>query len=328
MCVCSPQTSMQMVFATDDYISGEQFTVMKCQRCGTGFTAPVPPPHNWDKYYPDSYYGDVNNRRFPQLVEAAQKALYSSRVRATQEMTQGQPGRVLDVGCGRGHLLKSFRDEGWEVLGTEISERAAQFPRERLKLPVAVGDLPQLKLAADQFDAVVLWHVLEHINDPLATLHQIHRILRPGGVLLVGVPNFGSLEARLTRDKWFHLDVPRHLNHFTPSGLIAALRQTCFDTKRVSYSAPEYDLFSALQSLLNRAGLSPNYLYNFLRKSGAKTARKRNSTILQVIAHLLLLPAASPIAVALAVLTPFFHCGATQAVWATKTSGHTPGTAT
>ena len=103
-----------------------------------------------------------------------------------------------------------------------------------------------------------MWHVLEHWPDPREPLRAAARLLRPGGVFMVGVPNFASPEARTARDKWFHLDVPRHLVHLTPRWLRDELAGIGFEPRRISYLAPEFDGFSFIQSALNLLGLPHN----------------------------------------------------------------------
>ena len=155
-------------------------------------------------------------------------------------------------------------------MGTEFSDDACRFAREKLKLTVRVGALHELNFPAASFDVVVMWHVLEHVSDPRPTVAEVSRILRPGGVFLVGVPNFGSPEARLTKAGWFHLDVPRHLSHHTPASLEAVLNAAGLQPRWRSFLAPEYDTFSFVQSLLNWLGVRQNLLYNWLRGHGAK----------------------------------------------------------
>ena len=162
------------------------------------------------------------------FFESLQRILHIKRARWIEKRNDRRPGRVLDVGCGRGLLLKVFRNRGWEVAGTELSDQAASYAREVLHLPVQTGNLEQLNLPANQFDAVVMWHVLEHLPEPRATLAVVNRVLKPGGVFIASVPNFGGWEARFSRDKWFHLDVPRHLTHFTNESLRHLLRDTGF----------------------------------------------------------------------------------------------------
>jgi SAM-dependent methyltransferase len=177
---------------------------------------------------------------------------------------------VLDVGCGRGFLLDAFRRRGWEPQGTELDDRSAAYAREVLGLEVATGTPDRWPWDDGRFDAVVLWHVLEHLGDPGIAIEEAHRLLRPGGVLMVGVPNFASPEARLTGGGWFHLDVPRHAVHLTPEWLEATLDGVGFDVRRRSGLAPEYDVFSFVQSAENRLALRQNLLYDVLRGRAAK----------------------------------------------------------
>ena len=102
-----------------------------------------------------------------------------------------------------------------ETQGIERSATAAQQAREVLYLDVGVQDLDELIADGVSFDAVVLWHVAEHLHDPATTLRNVASLLRPGGVLMIAVPNFGSPEAKIGKAGWFHLDVPRHVFHFT-----------------------------------------------------------------------------------------------------------------
>ena len=256
------------MFSTFDYISGDTFHVVRCRQCAQVVTTPV--PAHIGRYYPAGYYGDEEGRRFPALVEWLQQKFYARRAQFVLRQMKGRPGRVLDIGCGRGLLLRAFQQKGYEVTGTEFSDDACRYAREVLGIPVRVGLLEQLRFPDDYYDVVVMWHVLEHISDPRPTLVEVARILRPGGIFLVGVPNFGSPEAQLTRSSWFHLDTPRHLSHHTPVSLKTALTAAGLQPARIGFFAPEYDCFSFAQSLLNWLGVRPNLLYNWLRGHRAK----------------------------------------------------------
>jgi SAM-dependent methyltransferase len=268
-----PVGRLETLFPASDYVTGDSFEIRRCADCGLALTWPAPPSSEMGRYYPDAYYGDASEKRFVGPVEGIQRALYASRARIVEDAAGGRPGRVLDVGCGRGFLLDAFRRRGWTVEGTEMSTASSAHAREVLRIPVHVGPLEGLGLPAGSFDAVTLWHVLEHVTTPVALLEEIHRLLRPDGVLLVSVPNFGSPEARATGPGWFHLDVPRHLVHFTPATLDAALRDSGFDPVASSAYAPEFDSFSFVQSALNRAGLRHNALYDVLRGRAAKLGK-------------------------------------------------------
>ncbi len=313
-----PASSLNRLFAARDYITGDRFEITRCGACGFTVTLPAPSFEELARYYPAGYYGSAGRKRFPWLVEKLQGLLYGHRVAQVQEFCGGSPGRVLDVGCGRGLLLRAFRDRGWDVLGTEMSETSAAYPRDTLKLPVRVGDLAGMNFPDGLFDAVVMWHVLEHVTDPRAIVREVSRVLRPGGIFLVGVPNFGSFEARMCDDKWFHLDVPRHLIQFTPDALRGALEEAGFTISDTSFFAPEYDCFSFVQSALNQCGLRPNLLYNLLRGQGAKVLHGEEPGGAQIAATLLLSVPLGLLSVPATLLAGILSQGAAMTMYARK----------
>jgi 2-polyprenyl-3-methyl-5-hydroxy-6-metoxy-1,4-benzoquinol methylase len=251
-------------------VTHHAFQIATCPACGFVITSPQPDICEIGTYYPAGYYGDPGDRRFPAIIEALQNALYNRRAKMVEAVAGGRGGNVLDVGCGRGLLLAAFRKRGWQPQGTELSAAAARYAREVAKVPVEIGSLKDIHFPANHFDATTMWHVLEHIHDPRMILAEVRRILKPGGVLLVGVPNFSGFEARCFRDKWFHLDVPRHVTHLSKAKLTQAVENEGFQPRRWSHFAPEYDLFSFVQSSLNWCGLRHNLLYNVLRGKQAK----------------------------------------------------------
>jgi SAM-dependent methyltransferase len=260
------RASARPLFAARDYVTGDVFEVSECAACGLAVT--LPQPADVDRYYPAAYYGSAGARRFPGPVEWAQRRLYGARARAVEAIA-GLPGRVLDVGCGPGWLLDAFRRRGWEAAGTELSEDSAARARA-LGIPVHVGPPASWPWPDGHFDAITLWHALEHWPDPRVPVARLARLLRPGGVLLVGVPEFASAEARLAGAGWFHLDVPRHLVHLTRASLQRLLTEAGLSVRRTSTFAPEYDIFSLVQSAQNRLGLRHNLLYDLLRGRGAR----------------------------------------------------------
>jgi predicted SAM-dependent methyltransferase len=116
-------------------------------------------------------------------------------------------------------------------------------------------------------DAVTMWHVLEHLDDPARALSRIRRWLRPGGALLVGVPNLASAQAWLGGSRWYHLDVPRHRVHFTPAGIRSLLRAVGFEPVRTHHVLAEHNPFGMWQSLVSRGTRNPSYLYNLLKRN-------------------------------------------------------------
>jgi 2-polyprenyl-3-methyl-5-hydroxy-6-metoxy-1,4-benzoquinol methylase len=312
-----PVAECEVLFPAFDYISAEKFSVARCRACAQVVTLPV--PADLGKYYPPGYYGDARGRRFPAVMEWLQEKLYAWRAGQVLRRLQRKNARVLDVGCGHGHLLHAFQRNGCDVTGTEFSDGACRYAREVLKLPVRVGELRELNFPDGSFDVVVMWHVLEHVSDPRPTLAEVARILRPGGLFLVAVPNFGSPEARLTKSGWFHLDCPRHLSHHTNESLSRSLQAAGLTPMWVSSLAPEYDNFSFVQSLLNWFGARPNLLYNWLRGQQAKVIAGKKY-LGSIVLTALLAPVLCMVSVPVTLLLAFLGRGATLTITAVKPS--------
>jgi SAM-dependent methyltransferase len=310
-----PTAESEPLFPAFDYISGERFQIVRCRACGQVATTPV--PADIGRYYPPGYYGDASGRRFPAVMEWLQDRMYSLRAARVLKKLKRKNPRVLDIGCGRGLLLRAFQRQGCDVMGTEFSDGACRFAREVLNIPVRIGLIHELKFPDQSFDVVIMWHVLEHVSDPRATLAEVSRILKTGGIFLVGVPDFGSPEARLTQAGWFHLDIPRHLSHHTRPSLGMALQKVGLQPAWVSYLAPEYDCFSFVQSLLNWLGVRPNFLYNWLRGDRAKVIDGGNY-LGPLLATVLLAPILGLISLPATVLLAVVRRGAALTICAVK----------
>jgi len=195
--------------------------LVRCDACGLIYQNPRPTAAEMGQHYPSTYesYGD-HRTAARGMVRRAFNYGMSKRCRYVTDHVAG--GRLLDVGCAAGAFLVAMRErKGWQVQGVEVSAETAQVARERHGLEVFAGTLEEAAFPDDHFDAVTMWDVLEHVHDPVATLREIRRILKPGGVLVVRVPNLASWDARLFGDCWAGLDAPRHLYVFTPQTLAA-----------------------------------------------------------------------------------------------------------
>lgn len=138
-------------------------------------------------------------------------------------------GRLLEVGAARGDFLAEARSGGFEPLGIEPERGSAEEARRRSGAEVLVGWVEELNLPASSFDAVCMWHVLEHIPRPLAVLRALRRSLKPGGRLFCEVPNAGSMMARAQGDRWDYLDPDHHVGFFDPGSLQTAFGTAGFD---------------------------------------------------------------------------------------------------
>lgn len=138
-----------------------------------------------------------------------------------------QRGRLLDVGTAGGSFLAVARDAGWEVAGCEPNRWLCEWGNQHYGLEIQPGTIFDMKLAADSFDVVTLWDVLEHTPDPESVLEECGRVLRPGGLLVVNYPDIHSLVARLMGRRWVFL-LSVHLYYFTTQTLGAMLEKFGF----------------------------------------------------------------------------------------------------
>jgi len=198
-----------------------EFSVVGCASCGLAFTQPRLRPEDFATYYPDSYSAyEPNTSSRPSLGERVGDLQRRAVVRfgPYREVWKRPPGRLLDVGCGVGDLAAVFAAQGWEVSGIEPSAQAAEHARAA-GVDAVTGTLADAPWPEGEFDAVTFNHSLEHIDDPAEAVAQAARLLKPGGLLAIAVPNFGSWHRRRFGSAWFQLDLPRHLQHFDRGSL-------------------------------------------------------------------------------------------------------------
>ncbi|MBL8911715.1 MAG: class I SAM-dependent methyltransferase [Archangium sp.] len=269
----------------------ENFTIVECVECGLGHTDPQ--PADLAPYYGARYHGGRHSftdqwctqRRLGFLKESV-----------------STPGKLLDVGCGDGRFLEAAREKGWEGFGVEMNPeppRSKGFTIER-----TVEELAH----HGPFDAITFWHSLEHFRNPREAVEAASKVLRPGGKLIIAVPDAGGAQARMWRRHWFHLDVPRHLFHFTASSLESMLTRASLRVSKRWHQEIEIDVFGWIQSPLNAAGTVPNALFDTLTK------RPTPASALSVVRDFAFATAIAPAATTASVATAILGQGGTLIV--------------
>ena len=224
----------------DYFLTQEEFELFQCDHCGLVFTVPRPTPEVIGNYYKsDEYYSHQQNSKgfIPKIYERVKSINLRGKVAmATSDMAKG---RLLDIGCGVGDFLLQVKKLGWEVMGIEPSEQAANIAQSRLGFtPLKPTDYE--KFPDQSFDVITMWHVLEHVDDLKSQTKELKRLLRPGGRLVIALPNYQSFDCQYYNDKWAAWDVPRHLNHFTQDCLQGILNANDFkylDNQRLIWDA-------------------------------------------------------------------------------------------
>jgi 2-polyprenyl-3-methyl-5-hydroxy-6-metoxy-1,4-benzoquinol methylase len=294
------------LFDAADPLSSDRFEVRRCPSCNLVYVSPRPSEEHMRAYYPDGYFG----KRHPVLKDF----FMGVRVAALPQRT---PGRILDIGCGRGDFLTACRGKGWEVMGVEQADAPIMELRREIGLEVvATTDIAAIPDAS--FDAVTMWHVFEHMVSPRGMLREVARMLRPGGVFVAEVPNFGSWQARMGPRDWFHLDVPRHLVHFERATLARMLEAEGFTCEEWSTFSVEYDAYGMMQTLLNRVSDTPNWLFQHLIGQGG------GGTLRDVVAAVLLTPILAPLSWIVSIVAPAFGRGGVLRVVARKAAAGAP----
>lgn len=213
-CALCGADDSQILFVGQDYWYGSvgDFPLCQCRRCGLIYQNPQPAAESIGQYYPSAYAPFVPALQdIPSAWRRWGMRRFVAKQIALVERFALPPGKALDIGCATGNFLAGLRDAGWDVAGVELDERAAEYARTVQRLAVKTGTLAAADLTANHFDLVTMWHVLEHVHEPVETLQEVARVTRPNGWLVIAVPNPDSWETRCFGRYWAGWDLPRHL---------------------------------------------------------------------------------------------------------------------
>ncbi len=211
------------------------FHVVRCSDCGLIRTDPRPTEDHISHYYPSDYHPHLAS-----AVQGAEVRASKSKLRAIVNWLADSgryipavpPGRLLEIGCANGDFLSRMQNVGWQVEGIELSENAASLARSR-GFKVKTGRVEDVTERRNYYDLVVGWMVIEHLHHPLNALKKLYEISKPGGRLVISVPDAGSWEFKVFRDSWYALDLPRHLFHFNKSTVTKVLERSGWKVERI-----------------------------------------------------------------------------------------------
>jgi GT2 family glycosyltransferase/SAM-dependent methyltransferase len=235
-CPLCGSTEARARFDTHDRLfrtTGKRFRIMACAACGVWYLTPRPAGAELASYYPERYWwsGGSEGGVARQLEGLYRAAVLRDHLRFLRRAAGPPPARILDVGCGSGDLLAVMARQGYSCLGMDCSLPALSAAA-RQGVAAVLGDYRRPALGPGRFDLVCMYHFLEHVPDPAVALAFARGALRPGGRLIVQVPDAASWQAALLGPRWSGLDVPRHLVNFRRADLERLVGDAGFRIRR------------------------------------------------------------------------------------------------
>lgn len=227
--VCGSDSFEPFLVCRDYTVSQENFNIVSCKSCGFKFTNPRPENSVIGDYYKAEEYVSHSNTTkgvVNKLYHSVRNYTLKQKLKLISSYVSR--GTMLDYGCGTGMFLNVCKNDGWETYGLEPDDNARKMSIEKgldvFSNKVKVSD----RIADKKFNAITLWHVLEHVTDMEATLSFFKSKLNDDGVLIIAVPNHVSYDAQYYKEFWAAYDVPRHLHHFDINSMTSLVEKAGF----------------------------------------------------------------------------------------------------
>lgn len=219
--VCGSADIKKALTAKDFTVSKQHFDIYECSQCLLRFTQDIPDTDSIGAYYKSEEYishtdtsrGIVNN-----LYQKVRKYTLGQKRKLVEKVTGIREGQLLDVGSGTGAFVNEMSSHGWQVTGLEPDADAREVANKNYGFELK-DTSAFYSLQPGSYDAISMWHVLEHVHDLNAYIQQLKSVLKENGKLFIAVPNYTSGDASVYKEFWAAYDVPRHLYHFSPNSM-------------------------------------------------------------------------------------------------------------
>ncbi len=230
-------------------VAKNEYQFVKCSQCGLVYQNPRVPWRQIGGFYPA--YNDYRTGR-KGVDRSDLERLEEYQLRQLQKVAKS--GRILDVGSGEAGFLAKCADAGFETYGCELSDTGLKRAKEK-GIRLYVGDFLKAPFKKNFFDVITFWHSLEHFADPDAAIGKARQLVKPGGLVIVAVPNAESGQAKIFRHYWTHVDAPRHYYLFSPKTLGRMLGKNGLKIEGMQHNVPPYNSWGYGMSVLNALGL-------------------------------------------------------------------------
>lgn len=267
--VCKSGSIKEVLTATDYTVTNESFSIAECSECGLRFTIGIPCETAIQRYYQSASYISHSNTKkgfVNKIYHWARYFTMMSKESLVKAATQKNVGMLLDVGSGTGTFVHTMSEAGWNVVGLEPDTEARAIATKKYNVDIYPSE-ELFMLPEGTYDAITLWHVLEHVHQLDPYMDQLKKLLAPKGKLIIAVPNYTSKDASIYQEFWASYDVPRHLYHFSPASMrklvdlhgmeVTSTHPMWLDSFYISMLSEKYKRGSLLKAFWN--GLRSNF---------------------------------------------------------------------
>lgn len=253
ICPLCNSSDINAAFGVQDYtVSKEEFIIFNCNTCTARFTQNIPSQKQIGAYYKSDAYishSDTKKGLISKLYHTVRNITLKRKKNLINKQTKNQKGKLLDIGAGTGAFAYTMQQNGWQITALEPDEVATEVALTKYKL--VLQPLENFySLPKHQYNAITLWHVLEHVHDLQGYFKKFSELLATNGKLFIAVPNYTSFDAEWFKEFWAAYDVPRHLYHFSPKSMqqladlhgftIVKQKRMLFDSFYVSLLSTQY----------------------------------------------------------------------------------------
>jgi 2-polyprenyl-3-methyl-5-hydroxy-6-metoxy-1,4-benzoquinol methylase len=256
--VCDNKEFSPFLTCTDYFVSNEKFKIKTCKNCGFKITENIADEKNIGKYYQSEEYISHSNTQkglVNSVYHQVRKHMLGRKRKTVEAATGIRKGKILDIGTGTGFFLNEMAENGWLVEGTEKSAEAREFAKNEFKFEILETE-KLFDLHEKQYDAITLWHVLEHIHRIDENMKTFVNLLKNKSKLIIAVPNHDSYDAKHYKEFWAAYDVPRHIWHFAPEQMEMFGKRYKLELKKIKTMPFDSFYVSLLSEKYKKSSLS------------------------------------------------------------------------
>ena len=276
--ICGGGSHKKHLEGRDHNVSGNIFKITECISCGFRFTNPRPKEENIYKYYQSKNYISHSSTKkglINKVYHLVRRYQFYRKRAVIHKVSNAKKGKILDVGCGTGDFLKYMAASGWETDGVETDRGARKVAEKKLGRKIA-EELDFVK-GENKYDVISLWHVLEHVYNIEECLKRVNKLLKKNGVLVVGVPNCASYDAKKYKGMWVAYDLPIHLSHFRKNNIEDLAKKTKFQLKEIKPLFFDAYYIGMLSAKKSGSSIIFGFLHGFVSNLRAKKSGEYSS---------------------------------------------------